>query len=182
VTDTRARRPAALVAAGLGVAVLIAAAVTAGLWAAGRGPFDESRAQPDEVLGTMRDASDQSDAGGAATRGGTVLAVPAAAVPDFWRRTSIGAAPASDLVSFAAFTVPTSAMPAVGGVTGAVGRGGRFSLRPVSSGAYLLCYAGGTGGSGYQVQGCREASLRVPGRIEASRGEAGFRVTVSGDR
>ncbi|MEU5725654.1 hypothetical protein [Micromonospora sp. NPDC047738] len=172
----------ALVAAGLGAVVLVAAVVAAGLWATGRGPFGAPRPQPDEVLGTMRDASDQSDVGGASTRGGTVLAVPAAAAPDFWRQTSTGAPPAPDQVSYAPFTVPASAVPAVGGVTGAVGRGGRFSLRPVSSGAYLLCYASNTSASGYQVQGCREASLRVPGRIDASRGEAGFRVTVSGNR
>jgi hypothetical protein len=125
------------------------------------------------VLGTMRDASDQSDGGGAATRGGTVLAVPATAAPDFWRRSSIGAAPAPDQVSYSVFTLPTSAMGTVGGLTGTVGRGGRFSLRPVPSGAYLLCYASGTGASGYQAQGCREASLRVPGRIDAGRLTAG---------
>jgi hypothetical protein len=171
-----------LVATGLGAVALVAAVVTTALWAAGRGPFGEPRPQPDEVRGAMRDASDQSAGGGAATRGGTVLAVPATAAPDFWRQSSIGAAPAPDQVSYVPFTVPTSAVPAVGGVTGTVGRGGRFSLRPVSSGAYLLCYAGGTGASGYQVQGCREAALRVPGRIDASRGEAGFRVTVSDGR
>ncbi|MGW4501694.1 hypothetical protein ACWENR_24175, partial [Micromonospora sp. NPDC004336] len=160
----------ALVAAGLGAVVLVAAVVAAALWAAGRGPFGAPRPQGDEVLGTMRDASDQSDAGGAATRGGTVLAVPAATAPEFWRRTSVGAAPPPEQVPYAPFTVPAAALPAVGGVTGAVGRGGRFSLRPVSSGEYLLCYAAGTGAAGYQVQGCREAALRAPGRVAASRG------------
>ncbi|SIR86803.1 hypothetical protein SAMN05444858_12319 [Micromonospora avicenniae] len=171
----------ALVATGLGAAVFIAALVTAGLWATGRGPFGEPRPQADEVLGTMRDASDQSDGGGSPTRGGTILAVPATAVPDFWRRTSAGVAPAADQLSYAQFTVPTSAVPAVGGVPGAVERGGRFSLRPVAPATYLLCYAAGIGAEGYQVQGCREASLRVPGRIDARRGEAGFRVSVSAD-
>ncbi|WP_433384675.1 hypothetical protein [Micromonospora sp. KLBMP9576] len=178
MTGIRARRPVALVAAGLGAVVLVAAVLATALWAAGRGPFGAGGPQPDEVLGTMRDASDQSAGRGAATRGGTVLAIPATAAPDFWALTSVGAAPTPEQVSYAPFTVPTSAVASAGGVTGALGRGGRFSLRPVSSGAYLLCYASGTGASGYQVQGCREALLRAPGRIDASRGEAGFRVMI----
>jgi hypothetical protein len=179
VTDDRARSPAAFFA-GLGAAVVIAAVVTVGLWATGRGPFGEPRPQADEVLGTMRDASDVSAHGGASTRGGTVLAVPASATPDFWPRTSAGAPPAADRLSHAPFTVPTSVVADVGGVSGAVERG-RFALRPVALGAYLLCYAAGTGADGYQVQGCHVVSLRVPGRIDARRGEAGFRVSVAAD-
>jgi len=168
----------ALVAAGLGAAMLVAAMVTAWLWTTGWSPFEKP--QPDEVLGAMRDASDQSDIGDAPTKGGTVLAIPQAATRDFWQRSSIGAAPGPDQLSYASFSIPMSAMPAMGALTGTIGRHGRFSLRPVASGAYLLCYAGESRTADYQVQGCGEASLQVPGRIEASRGEAGFRVTVSG--
>ncbi|MEV0158228.1 hypothetical protein AB0H57_31700 [Micromonospora sp. NPDC050686] len=70
----------ALDAAGLGVVVVVA-----GLWATGPGPFGGPRPAPEEVLGMMRDASDVSGVGGASTRGGRVLAVPAGAAPDFWR-------------------------------------------------------------------------------------------------
>jgi hypothetical protein len=169
---SHASRPAVL-ATGLGATLLAVGVVVAVLAVTRHDPAP----RPDEVLGAMTDESDVSEIPGAATSGGIVIAVPAAALPDFWRQTSSERAPAPNQLPYTPFTVRRGVVEAAGGLAGPVGRHGRFALRPVSDGPYLVCYAGGiTGDGSYQVQGCGQAELQAPGRIEASRGEAGFRV------
>jgi hypothetical protein len=170
---SQAPRLAVLAAAGLGATLLAAGVVVAVLVVANQDPPP----RPDEVIGTMTDESDVSEISGAATSGGVVIAVPAAALPDFWRQTSVGGMPEPNQLPYTPFTVRRVVVEAADGLAGPVGRRGRFALRPVSDGHYLVCYAGGiTDDGSYQAQGCGQVELRAPGRIEASRGEAGFRV------
>jgi hypothetical protein len=103
-------------------------------WVTGRGPLPWTRPHHDEVIGTVRLVSDVASVGDSWDRGGAVLAVPAAGMAAFWDAQGHRAAPADASLPQVTTTVSADVVRTTGGVIGQVGWGGRFSLRPVSSG------------------------------------------------
>ena len=103
--------------------------------------------------------------------GGWVALIPADRVAEVWQ--AAGSDPGADL-TYAAVTVTSAQVEAVGGLTRPVSEDGSFELG--LTGPVVVCRVPGELESG-STRGCARVQLDEDSRIEISWGEAGFRVS-----